>query len=73
MSERDPEHLAEVRRWLTYAQEDLTAARRLAHDEDVAPRQACWLAQQAAEKALKAALCSAQVDFPRTHNLAVGG
>lgn len=69
MSERDPEHLAEVRRWLRYAQEDLTAARRLALDEDVAPRHACWLAQQAAEKALKAALCFAQVDFPRTHNL----
>lgn len=43
MSERDPEHLAEVRRWLRYAQEDLTAARRLALDEDVAPRQAAGL------------------------------
>jgi HEPN domain-containing protein len=34
------------------------------------PRECCWLAQQAAEKALKAALVFLGIDFPRTHNLA---
>ena len=34
-----------------------------------APRHACWLSQQAAEKALKAALILAEVDFSFTHDL----
>jgi HEPN domain-containing protein len=65
----DPEHLAEVCRWLEYAEDDLRAGRTLAGDCAVAPRQVCWLAQQATEKALKAALTFEQTDFPRTHNL----
>lgn len=38
---------------------------------NAAPREACWLAQQAAEKALKAALVYMQKPFPRTHDLVV--
>ena len=33
------------------------------------PRHACGLAQQAAEKALKAVLVFQQIDFPRSHDL----
>jgi HEPN domain-containing protein len=35
----------------------------------IAQREACYLAQQAAEKALKALLIFLTVDFPRTHDL----
>lgn len=37
--------------------------------EDGIPRHACWLAQQAAEKAIKAILVLLQIDFPRSHDL----
>lgn len=33
------------------------------------PRHVCWLAQQAAEKALKAALVLEDIAFPFTHDL----
>lgn len=42
-------------RWYRLAKEDLAAAQAMLHAEDVAPRIACFLAQQAAEKALKIA------------------
>jgi len=35
------------------------------------PRQVCWLAQQAADKALKAVLIDLGIEFPRTHDLDV--
>lgn len=69
MSEPDKEHVQEAERWLVYAGDDLAAAEVLAGDPHVSPRQACWLAQQAAEKALKAALCFLRIDFGKTHNL----
>ncbi len=69
MNESADERLREVGRWLRYARDDLTAARVLAADATVPPRQVCWLAQQAAEKALKAALCFLQIEFGKTHNL----
>lgn len=59
----------EVARWLRYAQEDLYEAQRLAARKDAVPRHPAWLAQQAAEKALKAVLVCEQIPFPRTHNL----
>ena len=64
----------EARRWLRFAHEDLAAAEALLDRVDVAPRQACWLAQQVAEKALKAlkaVLVFLELDFPWTHNLDV--
>ncbi len=61
--------MSEVQRWLRYAREDLTAAEALIAQETVAPRHVCWLAQQAAEKALKAVLVFVQIDFPRRHDL----
>jgi HEPN domain-containing protein len=67
MSESEP--LQEARRWLRYAREDLEAAEAIVNQAYASPRHACWLAQQAAEKALKAILIFLQVDFPRTHDL----
>jgi HEPN domain-containing protein len=61
----NPEHIAEVRRWLRYAREDLTSAEYAG----VVPRQACFLAQQSAEKALKGTLVLLQITFPYTHDL----
>ncbi len=65
----EPEHLVEARRWLRYAAEDLIVAERLLTDAGPAPRQACYLSQQGAEKALKAALISLRIEFPKTHDL----
>jgi HEPN domain-containing protein len=60
---------AEAARWLAYARSDLDAARALLNDPDHYPRQVCFLAQQAAEKALKAALVLLEIEFPFTHDL----
>jgi HEPN domain-containing protein len=59
----------EARRWLQFAREDLLGAATLISDVDAAPRLACFFAQQAAEKALKARLIAAGVPFPRVHDL----
>lgn len=65
------DRLADTARWLRYAEEDLTTAETLLEQPHVPPRQACWFAQQSAEKALKAALIFLQIDFYRTHDLNV--
>jgi HEPN domain-containing protein len=59
----------ESNRWLAYARSDLDAAHALLHDPDHYPRQVCFLAQQAAEKALKAVLVLLEIEFPFTHDL----
>ena len=63
------DRLADTARWLRYAEEDLTTAETLLRQPHVPPRQSCWHAHQAAEKALKAALIFGQIDFQRTHDL----
>ena len=65
------DRLADTARWLRYAEEDLITAETLLAQSHVPPRQACWFAQQAAEKALKAVLIFLQIDFRRTHDLNV--
>jgi uncharacterized protein len=55
--------------WLRYALEDLAVARLQAADAGSPPRHACFNAQQAAEKALKAALVLLDFDVPKSHNL----
>jgi HEPN domain-containing protein len=60
---------AEAARWLAYARSDLDAGRTLLNDLDHYPRQVCFLAQQAAEKALKAILVFLEIEFPYTHDL----
>ncbi|WP_084696079.1 HEPN domain-containing protein [Salisaeta longa] len=61
--------LQEVRRWQRFAWEDLREAERQVQRAGTVPRHPAWLAQQAAEKALKAALIFLQIEFPFTHNL----
>lgn len=65
-----PELRREVERWRRYAAEDLREAERLVEHDDTVPRHPAWMAQQAAEKALKAILIFHQIEFPFTHNLA---
>jgi len=60
----DSEILAEVRRWMRFAQEDLATAQALINLPDYVPRNVCYLSQQAVEKALKAALIFARVRIP---------
>ena len=67
MSEVD--HGAEARRWLRYAADDLRTAEFLLQQPDFIPRHPCWLAQQAAEKALKALLIFLQIEYPLSHDL----
>ena len=67
MSAADP--IEEAHRWLRFAHEGLRAAEALLQQSDSIPRHVCWLAQQAAEKALKAVLVFLQIDFPKTHDL----
>ncbi len=59
----------ESTRWLAYAQTDLDAAHALLREPDHYPRQVCFLAQQATEKALKAVLVLLEIEFPFTHDL----
>ena len=55
--------------WLRTALGDLAAARALIDIAEVAPRQAAYLAQQAAEKALKATIAFEGKEPPLTHDL----
>ena len=68
MSNTDPV-VHEALRWLRFSEEDLNVAGHLIRGTLPAPRHACWLCQQAAEKALKAALVYEMIDFPRIHDL----
>lgn len=62
------EHAVEALRWLSYAIGDLEAAR--SHGgRHVRPRIVAFEAQQAAEKALKAALILEGIEPRRTHDL----
>ena len=59
----------EASRWFRFAEEDLRTAIACLADEDVPPRQACFFAQQAAEKAFKGCLLACGTDYPRSHDL----
>lgn len=69
VSVNEDEVSKEVWLWLQFAEEDLTTAELLLGHPETAPRQAGFLAQQAAEKALKAIFIFLQVQYPFTHNL----
>lgn len=64
-----PELVGEARRWLRFAEEDLDVAQRLLATDGISPRHVCYFAQQAGEKALKAALVLEGIDFPFRHDL----
>ena len=68
MSDLDPA-VADALLWLRYSMEDLNVARVLLANSPLVPRHVCWLSQQSAEKALKAALVLEGVAFPFTHDL----
>ena len=59
----------EAKRWINYSKKDLSAASVLLDSGEFFPRQICFLAQQAAEKAIKAVLVFEEVDFPKNHDL----
>ncbi|MGF1472328.1 MAG: HEPN domain-containing protein [Rubrobacteraceae bacterium] len=65
----ESERLRETGRWLRFAHDDLRGAEALLEREDVPPRLSCFIAQQAAEKAIKAALIFLQIEFPFRHDL----
>ena len=54
--------------WLRHAASDLELA-RIARPRKVLREGLCFHAQQAAEKALKAALVAQGIPFPKTHNI----
>jgi HEPN domain-containing protein len=66
---KDDRAVKEAGRWLRFAREDLGGAAAILKDDSTAARNACWLAQQAAEKAIKAGLVFLQVRFAKTHDL----
>jgi len=55
--------------WLTHAKSDLRLARIASQDEFVRKEHACFHAQQAAEKAIKAVLLSHKLEFPLVHDI----
>jgi HEPN domain-containing protein len=69
MSATPDELKAEAARWLRFAVEDLEAAEALRSAPGVAARHVATLAQQSAEKAVKAGLVLLDIDPPRSHNL----
>ncbi len=54
--------------WLVHATSDLELA-KAGRSPDVLLEALCFHAQQAAEKAVKAALVSRSISFPQTHNI----
>jgi uncharacterized protein len=58
-----------TRHWISLARDDLQSAELLLATSLGSPRNACYLAQQAAEKALKAIYVFVQVQYPFTHDL----
>ena len=66
----DPDStMGDAIRWLRFSREDLDVAGLLLTRRPMASRHVCWLSQQAAEKALKAALVLEGIEFPFTHDL----
>mgnify|MGYP005834086665 CR=1 FL=1 len=55
--------------WIGHAKSDLRIAHMAADDELVLRSQACFHAQQAAEKAIKAAMLRQGMRFPLTHDI----
>ena len=70
MSDQRPDtEPSPAQRWFRLAEEDPIAARVLLRDGSAALRIAGFLAQQAAEKALKAGLFAANAAVPKIHGL----
>ena len=65
----EPEAAPEARRWLWSASEDLRMVRMALGEDPPVVGPACFHSQQAAEKALKAALVLEDIEFPYVHDL----
>ena len=65
----EPEAAPEARRWLRSAREDLRIVRMALAEDPPVVGPACFHSQQAAEKALKAALVLEGIEFPYVHDL----
>ena len=64
------EILINVRRWISYADDDLNVASSIMNLRENPPyRLAAFLAQQCVEKMLKAWLIFHSIDFPHTHRI----
>lgn len=59
----------ELKSWIAYAEEDLSAAKTLIGLKKPLLTAVCFHAQQCAEKYLKALLLMKDVSFPKTHDL----
>ena len=59
----------QVQEWLAKADSDLAAAEALVRDGGAHADHICFLAQQAAEKTVKAVLLAVHARIPRTHDL----
>ena len=60
---------AEAGRWLTNVEDDLRALDAVLREHSAPSRIACFLAHLAVEKALKATLIDAGIDFAKTHDV----
>ncbi|MCX5828890.1 MAG: HEPN domain-containing protein [Deltaproteobacteria bacterium] len=70
MNDIEQERLRKVRKWLSYADEDLRFAQHgLKLTTSVPYRLIAYHAQQCVEKGLKAYLVYKGIDFPYTHNI----
>jgi len=67
----DPLQAEIVQAWLQRARSDLQLGRAALKTAGVLPEDACFHAQQCAEKALKALLLQRQIPYPRTHAIEV--
>lgn len=65
---RKPFDADDPRRWMAFARSDLKLAKEGCRP-GIRLEGLCYLAQQAAEKAVKAVLMHAGVDFPRVHQI----
>lgn len=66
---RRSRRLGSPKDWLRLAESDLRLAQIASRDEMVSPEMACFHAQQAAEKAIKAVLLAKRVEFPLSHDI----
>ncbi|MFN8633408.1 MAG: HEPN domain-containing protein [Chloroflexota bacterium] len=64
-----PNPAEEAKRWLRFARADLLLVEDLVNSPHHPPHIACYHAQQAVEKALKAILVYLQMRFPFSHDL----
>jgi HEPN domain-containing protein len=68
----DPRVITVLRQWVQKAENDLTSAAQVLKLGQFSPADTvCYHAQQCVEKYLKALLINHNLDFPKTHNIAV--